>query len=686
MQETSELDKPTVISDRLGHIATLWYDQLNRTHLGSQTVASVRRLTAIFVADVAGYSRLMGADEEGTLDRLKAHRRELVDPKIEEHHGRIFKTTGDGMLAEFRSVVDAVRCAVETQRGIIGRNAGEPEEGRITFRIGLNLGDVIIDGDDIYGDGVNIAARLETLAEPGGICVSRVVRDQIRGKLPYAFDDLGEQNVKNIARPVRAFAMSAAAVSTTPLVPVLRSGLVRRSLTRRIIAAGAIGMMCFGSAAWWVWPHRNSPTAGLERGATAMSAIRKGSADDAAARLSIVVLPFHNLSNDPEKEYFADAITEDLTTDLSLLSGSFVIAPMTAFTYKGKTVSAKQVGHELGVRYVLEGSVRRTEDRVQVDVQLIDSEPGVQLWADRFASDRANLVKAQNEITGRIARTLNLELTEAVVRRLERDGLANLDAQDFVMRGWALYYRPASIAIRQEARRYFERALEINPQSVEARIGIGTLLVDDVVLRFTTSREQDVARADQLLQEALAREMNISMAHFAMGVLRRIQVRLNDSQIELQAAIALDRNNARAYQQLGLTLMWLGQPDAAIPQIKKAIRLNPHDPNIASYYWALGSANLVSGHLDDAAILLSKARAANPRLFFIHFWLAASLALKGNLDEARSALADSIALKPEITSLARWRAESPWYTNPEFVTLAEKTLYAGLRRAGFPDN
>jgi adenylate cyclase len=403
--------------------------------------------------------------------------------------------------------------------------------------------------------------------------------------------------------------------------------------------------------------------------------------------LSIVVLPFQNLSNDPAQEYFADAITDDLTTDLSLISGSFVIAPMTAFTYRGKTISAKQVGHELGVRYVLEGSVRRTEDRVQVNVQLIDSETGVQLWADRFASDRANLAKAQNEITDRIARTLNLELAEAVGRRVERDGPANPDAQDFLMRGWALYYRPASIAVRQEARRYFERALKLDPQSVEAaRIGIGTVLVDDVVLRFTTSREQDVARADQLLQEALAREMNISMAHFAVGVLRRIQVRLNDSQIELQAAIALDRNNARAYQQLGLTLMWLGQPDAAIPQIKKAIRLNPHDPNIASYYWALGSANLVAGRLDDAVVLLSKARAANPRLLFIQFWLAASLALKGDLDEARSALADSIALKPEITSLARWRAESPWYTNPAFVTLAEKTLYAGLRKAGFPGN
>jgi tetratricopeptide (TPR) repeat protein len=374
-----------------------------------------------------------------------------------------------------------------------------------------------------------------------------------------------------------------------------------------------------------------------------------------------------------------------LTTDLSRISGSFVIARNTAFTYKGKSVDAKQVGRELGVRYVIEGSVRQTNDQVQVNVQLIDAESGAHLWADRFETDHANLAKAQNEVTGRLARTLNLELTEAVSRRVERDGLVNPDAHDFLMRGWASYYRPASAAIRQEALRAFERALEVDPQSVEARIGIGTVLVDDMVLRFSSSRKQDAARADQVLDEALERETNRSMAYFAMGVLRRVQNRLADSQIELETAIALDRNNARAFQQLGLTLMWLGQPEAAIPQIERAIQLNPHDPNIASYYWALGSSNLIAGRVDDALNLLNKARAANSRLFFIHLWLAAPLALRGDLAEARTALAESMKLKPDINSLLQWRAESPWYTNAQFMARAEKTLYAGLRQAGFSD-
>ena len=645
-----------------------------------------RRLAAILAADVAGYSRLMGADEEGTLERLKAHRRELIDPKIKEHYGRIVKATGDGLLVEFASVVDAVRCAVEIQRAMADRNADVPEDKRVIFRIGVNLGDVIIDGDDIYGDGVNIAARLESLAEPGGLCVSRAVRNQIRDKLPYQFADMGEQSVKNIARPVRCYAMTAAAVAMMPPAPEARLGPTRPRLgrTRTIVAGCIMVAVTVGMAAWWAIPHRNSPTLSAEAPAAGPPG-RAVSASAPVPRRSIVVLPFENLSNNPDQEYFVDAITQDLTTDLSRISGSFVIAPTTAFTYKGKGLGAKQIGQELGVGYVLDGSVRRTGDHVQVNVQLVDAENDAQLWTDRFASDRIDLVKAEKEITGRIARTLNLELAEAVGRRVERDEPANPGAQDFLMRGWASYYRPASIAIRQEARRDFERALEIDPKSVEARIGIGTVLVDDVVLRFSSSREQDTARADQLLREALASEMNSSMAHFAMGVLRRIQVRLKDSQIELQAAIALDRNNARAYQQLGLTLMWLGQPDEGIPQIEKAIRLNPRDPNIANYYWALGSANLISGRIDEAVILLSKARAANPRLFFIHFWLAASLALKGDLDQASSALADSAAVKPEITSLARWRTESPWYTNPPFVVLAEKTLYAGLRRAGFPE-
>ena len=647
-----------------------------------------RRLAAILAADVAGFSRLMGADEEGTLQALKRHRRQLFDPKIKEHRGRIVKTTGDGMLVEFPSVVDAVRCAVEVQRAMLDRNTEIPEDKRIVFRMGINLGDVIIDGDDLYGDGVNIAARLEALAEPGGICISWVVGDQIRDKLPYPFTDMGGHSVKNIARPVRCYAMSAAAVATMPLAPEVQPALARPRLARvrAIIAAGFLGAIAIAMVVWWAMPNGNAPTLPGKAPATARLSSPTVAAGAPLPHLSIVVLPLANLSNNPDQEYFADAITEDVTTDLSRIAGSFVIAPTTAFTYKGKGLGAKQIGRELGVGYVLDGSVRRTGDHVQVNVQLIDAESGAQLWTDRLASDRTDLVKSQREITGRIARSLNLQLAEVVGRRVERDGPANADAQDFLMRGWALYYRPASSASRQEARRDFERALEIDPQSVRARIGIGTVLVDDLVLRFSSDLEGDKARAEEMLREALEREMNDSMAHFAMGMLRRIQNRLNDSQIELETAIALDRNNARAFQQLGVTLMCLGEPEDAFPQIERAIRLNPHDPNIASYYWALGSAKLISGQVDDAVDLLSKARAANPRLYFIHLWLAGSLAVKGDLGAARSAVAASLELRPEVSSLARWRAENLFYTNPRFTALADKTVYAGLRQAGFPDD
>ncbi len=646
-----------------------------------------RRLAAILAADVVAYSRLMGADEEGTLEQLKGIRRQLIDPKIRDHRGRIVKTTGDGILAEFPSVVDAVRCAVELQRAMIDRNAQIPGNKRIIFRMGINLGDIIGDGDDIYGDGVNIAARLEALAEPGGICISRVVRDQIRDKLPYPFADMGEQSVKNIARPVRSYAMNAAAVAMTAPAAEVQPGpaLSRSGRVRTIIGAGSLGAIAIAMAAWWAMPQRNSPNLSAE--APAATSPRSPAVVVAAPvrRLSIVVLPFVNLSNSSDQEYFADAITDDLTTDLSRISGSFVIAPTTAFTYKGKAVGTRQIARELGVRYVLNGSVQRSGHHVQVNVQLIDAESGAQLWADRIESDRADLVKAQKEITGRLARTLNLELAEAVDRRAGHAGVVDLDAQDFLMRGWALYYRPASAPVRQQARQAFERVLELDPPSIDGRIGIGTVLADDLVFNFSNSREQDIARADHVLSEALERDLNRSMAHFAMGVLRRVQNRLSDSKIELESAIALDRNNARALQQLGVTLICLGEPEDAIPQLERAIRLNPYDPNIASYYWALGSADLISDRLDDAVTLLSKARAANPRLYFIHLWLAGSLALKGDLDAARSAVAESVTLRPEINSVASWRAENLFYTNPHFTALAEKTLYAGLRRAGFPE-
>jgi adenylate cyclase len=654
-----------------------------------------RRLAAILAADVAGYSRLMGADEEGTLERLKAHRRQLVDPKIKEHRGRIVKTTGDGMLVEFPSVVDAVRCAAEVQRAMIERNAETPENKRITFRIGVNLGDVIIDGDDIFGDGVNIAARLEALAEPGGICISRVVRDQIRDKLPYSFEDLGEQSVKNIARPVRTYGMSAATVATTPLVgtpaqpdPAGRSMIPRRA----VIAASLVMVISVGLGASWAWPHAGSSPVSVQAPAIPQRPPTVTGTDaKPAPRLSIVVLPFVNLSNDSEQEYFADGVTDDLTTDLTRITNSFVIARNTAFTYKGKAVDVKQIGKELGVRYVLEGSVRRVGQQVLANVQLIDAENGAHVWADRLEADRADLAKAQEQIVARLARRLQLEIVEAATRRIEVEKPVNPDASDFVMRGWAWVYRPTSTASLQEAQGAFERALEIDPLSVDAKIGLAWSVTEyvaegrsHVVNGVSISREQDMARADQLLLEALERDRDQPKAYFVLGRLQRLQNRLIESKIELEKAIALDRNNATAIMQLGITLLYLGQPEAAVPHLEYALQLNPHAQNIWFYYFWLGDSHLLLGHTDEAIEFLMKSHVANPRV--PPLFLAAALGLRGDVDEAKAALAESLKLKPEWTSLARLRATfSNWNASPQYAALREKTVDAGLRRAGFPD-
>ena len=649
-----------------------------------------RRLAAILAADAAGYSRLMGVDEEGTLERLKAHRRELMDPKIREHRGRIVKTTGDGVLAEFPSVVDAVRCAVEFQRGMADRNAEVPEDKRIDFRVGINLGDVIINGDDIYGDGVNVAARLEALAERGGICVARTVRNQIRDKLPYAFEDMGEQSVKNIARPVRADAMSAAAVASTPLVaPLAQSNLPPHRLSARlVVAAASIAVVIgIGTAAWWAWPNRNSPTVATQTPAATSSQTAPAIASTTAPRLSIVVLPFANLSNDPEQEYFADSITDDLTTDLSRIAGSFVIARNSAFTYKGKPVEVRQIARELGVRYVLEGSVRRLSDRVQVNVQLIDGETGAHVWADRFDTSRRDLAEAQSEITIRLARTLNLELLREVGDRIEQEKALDPDARDLVMQGWALFYRPISVGNRQEAQRAFERALEINPKSADARTGIALVLLANIALQMDSeqSRAEQLLRAEKLLVEALELDSNQSRTHGTLGLLRRIQNRLHESQIELETAIALDPNNVGAYSDLGNTLTLLGQPEAGIRLAEKAIRLSPRDPYLAVRYMNLGWCYLLLEQVDKAVDFLKKAQAANPRLWYAHFFLAGALGLRGDVDEAKLALAQAIQLNPTINSLAAWRVATPWGSNPEYSALRAKTLEVGLRRAGFPE-
>ena len=648
-----------------------------------------RRLAAILAMDVVGYSRLMGTDEEGTLERLKSHHRELINPKITEHRGRIVKTTGDGLLAEFSSVVDAVRCAVKMQRVMIARNAEMASYNHITFRVGINLGDVIIDGDDIYGDGVNIAARLEALAEPGGICISRMVRDQVRDKLPYPFEDMGEQRVKNIARPVHAFAMGASAVASIPFEEMppqpspARHGFILRPA---IIGAVIVGMIGLGLAGWWVWPKGSLPKISAESTTSASPRANSVLSSTSAPRLSFVVLPLENLSRDPDQEYFADGITDDLTTDLSRIAGSFVIARNTAFTYKSKPTDVKQIGRELGVRYVIEGSVRRNTNQVQVNVQLIDAETGAHVWADRFETNLASLGEAQVEITGRLARTLNVELIAAGAGQLDREKIINPDSRDFVMRGWAWFYRPASVETYEKAERAFERALEIDPTSVEAKLGLAQTLVTAIGNGFALSTIQKAqARVEQLLFDVLSQNANNSQAHSIMGGLRGLQNRRNEGEVEYETAIVFDKNNWFALRGLANVHLFLGHPEAGIPYMEKAIQLSPRDPTIAENYSTLGACYLLLGDADRTIDLFRKARAANSRLFYVHLWLAGALGLRGDVTEAKSAVEAAIKIRPEVNSLARWREYSPWITNPQHWMLREKTLNAGLRLAGFPD-
>jgi adenylate cyclase len=407
----------------------------------------IRRLTAILAADVAGYSRLMGVDEEGTHEGLRAHLRELVNPKIKEHRGRVVKNTGDGFLAEFPSGVDAVRCAVEMQRGMADRTADTPPEKRIEFRIGINLGDVIIEEHDIFGDGVNVAARLQALTEAGGICVSRMVRDNVRDKLDFSFEDLGEQQVKNIARPVRVY-------------------VLRPEPTPSLTVAGAL--------------------------AIPQTAV--------APRLSIIVLPFANLSNDPEQQYFADGITEDLTTELSRLENMFVISRNTAFTYRNKSIDTRQIGRELGVRYLLEGSIRRSASRLRINTQLIDAETDAHLWADRFVGDTEDIFALQDQVTRRIAFALDLELVNAeATRKVEKP-----DALDCVLRGRAAETKPPTRDTYAEAIGWFERALALDPRSAQAQSLLADVLVGRVLDEMTDTVAVDIARAEDLLRRALA--------------------------------------------------------------------------------------------------------------------------------------------------------------------------------------
>jgi len=596
------------------------------------TATATRRLTAFLAADVVGYSRLMGADEEGTHERFKAHLVELLDPKIREHRGRIVKTTGDGVLAEFASVVDAVRCAGEIQRAMADRDLDLAEESRLRFRIGVNLGDVIADGDDIYGDGVNIAVRLEALAAPGSICISGTVRDHIGDRLPYAFEDLGEQSVKNIARPVRVYAWHPEAIA----------GL---------------------------------PTAGV-------SSTTPTSPPVATPRLSIVVLPFTNLSDDREQQYFADGITEDLTTDLSRLENMFVISRNTAFTYRNKPIDTKQIGRELCVRYVLEGSVRRSGNQVRVNAQLIDAATDAQLWAERFDGDTGDLFAVQNEITSCLANALGVELIAAEAARLTE----HPDALDYILRGRAVGFKQFSRDSFLERISLFEHALALDPQSVEAETRLAAVLVGGA--QWSDSAAADIARAERLVDQALAASPRYAFAHLVKGSVLRAQNRWQEAIPELETALALNRNLAAALASLGFCKLYAGSLDEVIPLEEQAIRLSPRDPGIGGCYYLIGTVHLLQSHTDEAIVWFEKARNAMPAAPFPRSRLASAYALRGQTERAAAELAEARRLSGGdlFSSIAHLKAHpGAWWGVPKIRALYEATYFAGLRKAGMPE-
>ena len=645
---------------------------------GQVTDAQVveRKLAVILAADVAEYSRLMGADEVGTLRTLQAYRA-ILDRLIAAHHGRIFNTAGDSVMADFASPVDAVECAVAVQEAIAKENADRAASEQMRFRIGVHLGDVLVDGTNLFGDGVNIAARLEAMAAPGGVCLSGAVRDQIGTRLPVAFIPLGEQRVKNITEPVRAYTIATSSNGWASASP---AGTGRPSLRRHVLVpvlAVVLLLALAGGAQWLSFGRNPGPNM---RSETAATAVPPTVQPYAAPRLSIVVLPFTNRSNDPEQEYFADAITEDLTTDIARIQGSLVIARNTAFTYKSKPVDAKRIGRELGVRYVLEGSVQRSGKQIRVNTQLIDAETGAHLWAERFDRDIVDLFALQNEITARLAAALQSQLAIAESHR----PTDNPDALDYILRGRAVLTRPISRDNYDEAVALFEAALAVDPNSADALAWLAVALTVRVSDEFSDSPDADLQRAERSAGQALAAAPNSAPAHYARGQVLRAQSRFKEAIPEYETAIALDRSRAPAYAHVGWCKFLIGEVDEAIPYFEQAIRLSPYGPGIAPWYGRMGVIQLLEGRTDEAIASLQKSSSENARLPFVHAYLAAGYALKGQTERAHAELAEAQRLNPAYASLERI-AKSTWFDDPKIRALAEATYFPGLREAGLAE-
>jgi adenylate cyclase len=579
-----------------------------------------RRLTAILAADVAGYSRLMGADEEGTLAALKMLRREVTDPKIKEHRGRIVNTTGDGLLSEFASVVDAVRCAVEVQREMAARNAGVPAERRLDFRIGVNLGDIMIDENDIFGDGVNIAARLEALAEPGGICVSRVVRDQVRDKLAIPFEDMGEQQVKNIARPVRAYRALLAERADRPSIPS-------------------------ATAAPRALPDRPS----------------------------IAVLPFNNVGGDPEQEYFVDGITEDIITALSKWRWFLVIARNSTFAYKGKSVDLKEVGRDLGARYILQGSMRRAGQRVRITSQLIDTSTGTHLWAERYDRDLTDIFSVQDDITSRVVTAIEPALSRAESQRVIAKRPEHMGAWDYCQRGfWHVHKGTRTDGIT--AYGLFKQALALDPNLADAHLGLARALIVQWNYGSVEDFAPFVREAREAALQAVALDSENPQAQYVLAQTSHWAGDVRAAIAYASRAIELNGNFALGHFYLGIGLNLDGRHEEALEAIETGWRLSPRDPRASTWLANKARALYHLKRYEEAIETALSARRIQPHVYGA-LVLVASYAQLGRDEDARSALAEIRALPGGSAKTTRWYLDR--YSDPA----AREHMADGLRKA-----
>jgi adenylate cyclase len=586
-----------------------------------------RKLAAILSADVQGYSRLMGDDEAATVRTLTEYR-EVIASIVGQHGGRVVDAPGDNVLAEFSSVVDAVQGAVEIQRALEVRNAALPAARRMQFRIGINLGDVIVEDQRLYGDGVNIAARVESLADGGGICLSGTAYDQVEGKLPLSYDFLGEQTVKNIARPVRVYRLHVEPRTSAPVLSRRPRPSDRRRVLR--VAGAVVLLMLVGTAGWVGWRRLGVPaSSGLAL----------------PSRPSVAVLPFTNLSRDPAQEYFSDGVTEDLITGLSKISGLFVIARNSVFTYKGRAVKVGDVARDLGVRYVLEGGIQRAGSRVRITAQLVDATTGYHVWAERYDREVRDIFALQDEVTREIVRALAVRLTEGEQRRLGRAPTADLEAYDLVLRGQDERKRTTREA-NAEARRLFLKAQELDPEYAQAYAGLSWVYLQR--WQFLWSADPaSLARARELAERAIALDDTLAEGYLLLGQVYLWQKEHDRAIAQAERAVGIAPNDASGYETLAEVLAWSGRPDESIGFIRQAMRLNPHYPFF--YLWTLGHAYYVARRNADAVEALNRVLQQNPNFLPAHAYLAVAFTEMGQARRAEEAWAQARRLSPDAS-------------------------------------